>query len=156
MPPLAAGSSRRVRLGRPAGRRLIVIVVLLALVAGLAVVVAGQLRPSPLSKAEHLVGQDSRFSNGPRAGAAFADVSRIMLADASSCARHRSAADRRCAARYSAAAFTSVSAFVLVGCTQPNVYQARRALLAQLHGIATVDRRHGVAQPPAVPPVPVC
>lgn len=137
-------------------RRLLVAVAVLLVAVVAAVAVRDQLRSSPLARAQHLVGRDARFSNGPKAAAAFADVSHMMLSDATSCAHHHGSADRRCAARYSAAAFTSVSAFVLVDCTQPGVFRARQSLLVELRGIATVDQRRGLAQAPAVPPVPVC
>ena len=100
--------------------------------------------------------RDSRFVNGPRAGAAFADVSKLLLDDAKSCGRHHRADDVRCKSRFSAAAFTSVSAFVLLHCTQPGVYEARRNLLSELSAIAGADRVHGVVAAPRVPPVPVC
>src|SRR5207302_3955204 len=80
-------------------------------------------------RVRRVVLQDARFVNGPRAGATFADLSGALLADARSCSRHRSDRDVRCAARFSAAAYTSVTAFSLLGCTQPGVFQARRGVL---------------------------
>ena len=149
-----ATAPRGIRRGSVAKRLAGVVIVAAVVVA--AVVVVRPSRPSALTRAQHLVHRDSRFVNGPKAGAAFADISTMMLADAKACRRAHGASDNRCAARYSAAAFTSVTAFVLLHCTQPGVYEARRDLLAELAGIADVDRRHGVAVPPPVPPLPVC
>jgi len=113
-----------------------------------------------VGQARRVVLQDSRFVNGPRAGAAFADVSGALLADAQSCSRHHSDRDIRCAARFSAAAYTSVTAFTLLGCTQPGVFQARRGVLAELDGILALDHRHGptaaFSRAPSVPSVPSC
>ena len=113
-----------------------------------------------VARARRVVLQDVRFANGPRAGATFADLSGALLADARSCSRHRSDRDIRCAARFSAAAYTSVTAFSLLGCTQPGVFQARRGVLAELEGILALDHRHGPAaalpRVPSVPSVPSC
>lgn len=119
-------------------------------------VILGRDHSDGVTRARHIAGQDGRFGNGPKAGTAFADISRLLLDDAKSCARRHGASDPRCQARSSAAAFTTVSAFTLVGCTQPGVFRARQALLDELAGIALVDRRHGVAPPPAVPALPTC
>ena len=106
-------------------------------------------------RVRRVVLQDARFVNGPRAGATFADLSGVLLADAQSCSRHRSDRDVRCAARFSAAAYTSVTAYSLLGCTQPGVFQARRGVLAELDGILALDHRHRpAAAPPRVPSVP--
>ena len=127
----------------------------------LAVVVAGAMvlqhrTPDRLTQARHLAGRDDRFSNGPKAGTAFADLSHLLLDDAKACAKRHSASDNRCAARYSAAAYTSVAAFALVGCTQPGVFRARQALLTDLSSIMTVDRRKGAVAAPPVPGYPSC
>lgn len=127
-----------------------VVVVLVA-----AVIVARDHRDG-VKAARHIVQQDSRFGNGPKAGAAFAEISRVLLDDANDCAHHHGRTDARCQARSSAAAYTTVSAFALVSCTQPGVFRARQALLDELGAITTVDRRQGVAAPPAVPAVPAC
>jgi len=131
-----------------------------AVVAVVAVAAAAMLlnRPGPgrLTQAQRLVGRDARFANGPKAGAAFADLSHLLLDDARSCARQHSQSDNRCASRFSAAAYTSVAAFVLTRCTQPGVYRARRDLMTELTAIGAVDRLHGVAPPPPIPSFPSC
>jgi hypothetical protein len=125
-------------------------------VAGGALALARADQADGLSRARHLLADDHRFVNGPHAGTAFADASQVLLGDAKACARRRSSNDRRCSARFSAAAFTSVAAFALVDCTQPGVYRARRDALDQLDAVADVDRHRGAAVPPAVPAVPAC
>ena len=73
----------------------VVIVLLMGGVLG----VARADRASGLAEAHHVLTDDHRFVNGPHAGAAFADISTLLLSDARSCARKRSADDRRCSAR---------------------------------------------------------
>src|SRR5439155_6600678 len=104
-----------------------------------------------VARARSLVRQDSRFDNGPKSGKSFAEASRMRMADADRCRRRYHDADSRCAGRSAAAAYTSVTAFVLVRCTQPGIFDARHALLVELDGIASVDRVRGAAPPPAVP-----
>ena len=138
-------------------RRVLAVAGLVALVAvGLAVDAVAGGPSSGLASARHVLQRDSRFASGPTAGTAFADVSNLMLHDAKACARRHSSADQRCAARFSAAAYASVTAFALVDCTQPGVFEARRAALKQLDGIAAVDDAHGRARAPRVPTVPDC
>ena len=127
----------------------------LCLTAG-ALVIPRADRADGVAAARHLIADDHRFVNGPHAGSTFADASHLLLDDAKACAKQRSADDRRCAARFSAAAFTSVAAFALVGCTQPGVYRARMDALTQLASVANVDRHRGAAAPPVVPTVPTC
>ena len=129
-------------------------VVALAVVG--AFLVVGGHGTNGLASAQRVLRRESRFVNGPSAGAAFADVSNLLLTDAKSCARRYSAKDQRCAARYSAAAYASVTAFALVGCTQPGVYEARTGALAQLDGIVAVDRAKGRLRAPRLPDVPRC
>ena len=131
-------------------------VAVVVVVAVSAVLVLYRPTPSRLAQAQHLVRRDNRFGNGPKAGATFADLSHLLLADARSCAHHHSQSDNRCRARYSAAASTSVAAFALLRCTQPGVYQARRDLMVELSGIAVVDRQKGAVPPPPVPAYPSC
>ena len=126
------------------------------LVVGLVVDATAGRSSSGLVSARRVLQRDARFTNGPTAGTAFADVSNLMLRDAKACAQHHSKTDQRCAARYSAAAYASVTAFALVDCTQPGVYQARRAAMQQLDGIVAVDDAHGKARAPRVPEVPDC
>jgi hypothetical protein len=121
-----------------------------------AVLILNRPGPNRLAQAQHLVQRDSRFQNGPKAGAAFADLSHLLLDDAKSCARRRSPSDQRCAARYSAAAHTSVAAFALLRCTQPGVYRARRDLMIELSGIVAIDRQKGNVPPPSLPGFPSC
>ena len=136
--------------------RVIVIAVVAGLVALGAVVVTRHASVDGVASARRVLQRESRFANGPSAGTAFADVSHLLLQDAKACARRHSSADQRCAALYSAAAYASVTAFALLECTQPGVYQARRAALVQLDGITGVDRAHGRARAPRVPEVPSC
>ena len=148
--PVDAGPVRR-----PRPRHVALVAVVSALVVG-GSVIARHGDSDGVARARHLVQQDSRFANGPKAGAAFAAISHMLLDDATSCARHHGQADTRCQARASAAAYTTVSAFSLVSCTQPGVFRARRALLDELNGIVQVDHQGGRAAPPAVPPVTTC
>lgn len=137
-------------------RRRVVAILVTVVVAAVIIGITRRGDASGIDRARHLVEQDSRFVNGPKSGATFADVSHILLDDARSCAADHGASDVRCQARSSAAAFTTVSAFALVGCTQPGVFRARQALLDELAGIEYVDRHGGRAAPPGVPAVPVC
>ena len=109
-----------------------------------------------ISTARHLLQQDARFANGPRAGNTFADLSHVLLSDAKACEHRHSSVDERCTARYSAAAYASVTAFALIECTQPGVYEARRDVLVELDGIVAVDRARGTVPAPRVPNVPTC
>ena len=127
-----------------------------ALVVITGAVIVGRGSASGVTHARHIAQQDSRFANGPKAGAAFAEISNVLLEDAKSCAGRHGSSDPRCQARSSAAAYTTVSAFALVGCTQPGVFRARQGLLDELAGISTVDRRGGIVPPPVVPTVPTC
>ena len=75
--------------------------VALALMGG-GLAIARADRADGLTQARNVIADDHRFVNGPHAGTAFADASHLLLVDAKSCARHRSAKDHRCAARFSA------------------------------------------------------
>jgi ABC-type nickel/cobalt efflux system permease component RcnA len=134
---------------------LIVGVVLLA-VLGAVVIVRARSSVDGVASARRVLQKDGRFVNGPAAGNAFADVSHLLLNDAKSCAHRHATSDRRCSARFSAAAYTSVAAFSLLGCTAPGVYEARRSVLSELDGIVLVDRAGGRMAPPRIPDVPKC
>jgi hypothetical protein len=139
-----------------AGRLRVVAVLVAAVLTGVLVFAARRGSANRISSTQRLLQHDAHFVNGPTAGNAFSEASRLLFLDAKACARHHSSLDSRCAARFSAAAYTSVTAFTLIGCTQPGVYQARRAVLDELDGIVAVDRARGRAARPLVPDVPRC
>ncbi|MEA2532682.1 MAG: hypothetical protein QOJ93_493 [Actinomycetota bacterium] len=138
------------------GRLRLLAVVMAVVLTGVLVFEVRRGSASRIGSAQRLLQHDARFANGPKAGTTFSQASNLLLQDAKSCARRHSARDERCAARFSAAAYTSVTAFTLIGCTQPGVYQARRDVLIELDGIVAVDRARGRAARPKVPDVPRC
>ena len=130
-----------------------------SVIALVVVAAAVGLRPheSGLAKTRAALASDSRFANGPKAGSTFADISRWLLADGQACQRSRSATDHRCRLRLSASAYAGVSAFILVDCTSPGVFQARAAMRSYIDQIETFDRRPLGSMPvPSLPNVPTC
>ncbi len=126
------------------------------LVAAIAVAAFVVLRPDAggaVAAAQRVLRNDKRFVNGPTAAQTFAKLSEDMLGDAKRCAHHHSRRDSRCRARYSSAAYTSVTAVALLDCTQPGVYAARRATYQHLAAIAKLKANQ---PPPVVPTVPQC
>jgi hypothetical protein len=134
----------------------LVVGVLLLAVLGTVVIARVRSGADGVTSARRVLQKDGRFVNGPAAGNAFADVSHLLLNDAKSCSHHHATSDRRCSARFSAAAYTSVAAFSLVGCTAPGMYEARRSVLTELDAIVLVDRAGGRMAPPRIPDVPKC
>ena len=134
----------------------------LAAVAAVVLVVGGALaalrpHPSGLARTRTALAADSRFANGPKAGSAFADISHWMLADGRACLRSHSTTDHRCRLRLSASAYAGVSAFILVDCTSPGVFQARAAMRSYIDQIEVFDRRRLGSMPvPPLPNVPTC
>ena len=117
------------------------------------------LRPhtSGLAKTRAALAADSRFANGPKAGSTFADISRWLLTDGQACQRGHSSTDHRCRLRLSASAYAGVSAFILVDCTSPGVFQARASMRSFVDQIVTFDRRPlGSVPVPSLPNVPTC
>jgi hypothetical protein len=137
-------------------KRRVAIVVALVVAVGAVLVVRARAADDGVTAARHVLQKNGRFVNGPSAGLAFADVSHLLLNDAKSCAHKHRSTDRRCTSRFSAAAYTSVAAFTLIGCTQPGVYEARRSVMSELDGIAVVDKAAGRVPAPPIPDVPKC
>src|SRR5579885_1485808 len=110
-----------------------------------------------IASSQALIVRDSRFVNGPTSGATFARISQRLLSDAKHCAAAHGSTDPRCVARFQAAAYSSVTAVALLGCTQPGVYQARQALYTDLRSIQALDHDRPFSAPvPTVPQVPTC
>lgn len=109
-----------------------------------------------LAAARHDLASDSRFYNGPAAGAVFASASASLLRDGKACERHWGAADGRCRSRLAGAAWAQVSAVALLRCTQPGVFQARHDLQVYLGAVTALDDMRGRGPVPPLSPVVAC
>jgi hypothetical protein len=113
--------------------------------------------PTGLARVRVALHDDDRFTNGPKAGETIATASKWLLDDGESCEAARGKGDPRCAARLSAAAYTSVAAIGLVDCTAPGVFRTRRALVEYIDDIVTFDAHPlGTLRVPSPPRVPAC
>ncbi|MEA3056785.1 MAG: hypothetical protein QOD30_2217 [Actinomycetota bacterium] len=129
---------------------------LVAMVVAVALV-ATRDHPTGLARVRVALHDDDRFVNGPTAGETIATASEWLLDDGESCEAAHGRGDPRCAARLSAAAYTSVAAVGLVDCTAPGVFQTRRALVRYIDDIATFDHEPlGTLRVPSPPHVPAC
>lgn len=136
-------------------RRPVVLVVVAAVAIAAVVVVRRMHRGSALTRAERVLHDNKRFVDAPSSARAFATVSQRLLRDAQSCSRRHGQNDTRCRARFSAAAYTSVTAAAVMSCTQPGVYDARRSTSRYLSAIASHD--HQPKRPaPTVPGLVTC
>ena len=143
-------TARRRRVVRVAA----VVIVLAAVVAG---GLASRPRPSGLARTRTALLDNKRFVNGPAAGTAFAQASEWLLGDGKSCQQHHGNADPRCRIRMSAAAYSGVTAFIVVKCTAPGVYRARTAMLGYVRSIENFDRAPmGTLATPSQPPLASC
>ena len=132
------------------GVALVVAVVAVALVAH-------RSTPTGLARVRVALHDDDRFVNGPMAGETVAKASQWLLDDGQSCEADRGQDDPRCAARLSAAAYTSVTAASLISCTAPGVFRTRRALLRYIDDITAFDHEPlGTLQAPSPPRLPNC
>lgn len=146
--PLARGPRRR---------RLAAAVMVAALAVSAVTIVATRPRQPALRRAESTLLDDHRFTNGPKAGLAFAELSHLLLTDGDACRHTHAGADPRCDARLSAAAYAGVTAYVVAGCTAPGVYRARSGTLDYIRAIAAFDRRPlGTTPVPSPPAIPTC
>jgi hypothetical protein len=94
----------------------------------------------------------NRFSTSARAGQTVADIStKLRLAGASCRAKDKSSA--RCTVLLQAAAYSAVTAYTLVDCTSPGVFDGRKAMLDYLQAIRAFLKG---AEQPAVPKVVTC
>jgi hypothetical protein len=114
-------------------------------------------RPSALAATRAALLDDHRFANGPKAGGTLASLSGRLIDDGKACQRRHGQHDPRCRVRLSAAAYTSVTAFIVARCTAPGVYRARTSLLQYIDAISVLDRRPlGTVAVPSPPSVPTC
>ena len=117
----------------------------------------GASRSGPVGAARGVISDDAKFANGPTAGSTFASISARLASDGQACVRRWSRDDPRCSARMAAAAYATVVAPMLVDCTQPGVFEARKGLDDELKAIAAFDhQRPGTAPAPSVPALPPC
>jgi hypothetical protein len=129
---------------------------LLAAIVATALVTARD-HPAGLARVRVALHDDHRFTNGPKAGETIATASQWLLDDGETCEEAHGTGDPRCAARLSAAAYTSVAAVGLVECTAPGVFRTRRALMRYIDDIVAFDREPlGTVRAPSPPHVPVC
>lgn len=152
------GSPEQDEEARPRRRRLPRLIVAV-LVAGAALVSWQSLRPRPsaLAVTRAALLDDHRFANGPTAGGTLASLSGRLIDDGKACQRRHGENDPRCRVRLSAAAYTRVTAFIVVRCTAPGVYRARTSLLQYIDAISVLDRRPlGTVAVPSPPSVPTC
>lgn len=145
----------RKTVGRRRGRIALAMMVAVAVAVGATLV--SRPHPSALERTRSALLQDSRFGNGPKAGITFANASGWLLQDGRSCQRARGASDRRCQVRLAAAAYASVTAFIVAACTAPGVFRARTAMLGYVRSIIDFDhQRLGTRAAPSPPNLATC
>ena len=100
-----------------------------------------------ITSALAVLDDESRFTTTRNAADAFLEASTILQ---ESCAEHEG--DLGCEAVLQAAAYTQVLSFQITGCTQPDVYDARQALLRYLSEVDRLeDTDTAGPDPPSLP-----
>ncbi len=112
-------------------------------------------KPSTLTSAVAKLEDSDRFATSLRAGQTVADISAALRVDGAKCRAENDTA-ARCDAILSASAFTAVAAVRMLDCTAPDVFEARRALLAYLRQVRAFIGGDATGAPPTIPKVVAC
>ena len=121
------------------------------IVMGGVIAVRSMQRESALDDSIGKLENDAHFTTSTKAGNTIANISVKLRQSGASCHRSDNEAPR-CSAVLSAAAYAAVTAYTVLDCTAPGVYDARMALLKYLRAV----RAYSTGALPSVPEVVKC
>ena len=110
---------------------------------------------SAIDESIHKLEDDDRFTNSTKAGNTIAEISVRLRQEGAKC-RESDKQATRCTAVLSAAAYAAVTAYTVLDCTAPGVYDGRTALLKHLRAVRTYLDRGARRALPSVPKVIAC
>jgi hypothetical protein len=133
--------------------RVALVIALVVLVMGGVLAVRGMGKSSPVDDSISKLNDNKRFATSARAGQTVADIATTLRLEGARC-RKRDAKESRCTVLLQAAAYSAVTAYTLVDCTAPGVYDGRKAMLGYLQRVKKF--MHDGAPAPTVPKVITC
>lgn len=110
---------------------------------------------STLEKAISKLEDNKAFSSSAKAGQTVADISASLRKDGAAC-RKRGDDVPRCSALLSASAYAAVTAFTLLDCTAPGVYDGRQTMLRYMRAVRAFLDNGAKSTLPSIPRVVTC
>lgn len=135
--------------------RLWIGVTLASVLAGGALLLSIQDAPTGVGSSLALARDPHRFDSSADAAVSFTEVASLLFDDARTCVKERGEAHPSCEARLAGIAYAQVMAVTALRCTQPDLFEARVALIDYLERTERVDADPTAALP-EVPVVPRC